>query len=135
MRFYHLHVHSFASRNTRKRLFFSFLAGKPLELCLQAFVNMMLEGARSWDDVSDVFIKKLASFVEQGLRSCPSSVIQSVVLACPDKFDLVMTRIAYPILANYLECSDCRKTRQAVVALVNALLQKVRGPTIDYDAM
>jgi hypothetical protein len=103
---------------------------------------MMLEGARSWDDVSDVFIKKLASFVEQGLRSCPSSVIQSVlvilenvVLACPDKFDLVMTRIAYPILANYLECSDCRKTRQAVVALVNALLQKVRGPTIDYDAM
>ncbi|CAG0917238.1 unnamed protein product [Notodromas monacha] len=104
---------------------------KYLEQCLQTFVNMMTEGARSWDSLPDALIKKLISFLEKGLKHTPSAVslpvltvLENLIVSCPDKCELVKSRIAYPTLASFLADSKCKKVRQGVVALVNALLSK-----------
>ncbi|XP_049340474.1 engulfment and cell motility protein 3 isoform X6 [Astyanax mexicanus] len=94
---------------------------------LTAFVELMDHGIVSWENLSSVFIKKVASFVnakvlDASIQQVSLDILESMVLSSSGLFQMIREEITLDRLLSHLQVSN-QQLQTKAMALLMALLQ------------
>ncbi|XP_072519809.1 engulfment and cell motility protein 3 [Salminus brasiliensis] len=94
---------------------------------LTAFMELMDHGIVSWENLSSVFIKKVASFVnakvlDASIQQVSLDILESMVLSSSSLFQLIREEITMDRLISHLQVSN-QQLQTKAMALLMALLQ------------
>ncbi|KAG7468622.1 hypothetical protein MATL_G00145000 [Megalops atlanticus] len=94
---------------------------------LTAFMELMDHGIVSWENLSSVFIKKIASFVnakvlDASIQQLSLAILESMVLSSSSLFQLVRQEVTLERLITHLQVTN-QQIQTKAMALLMALLQ------------
>lgn len=94
---------------------------------LTGFMELMDHGIVSWENLSSVFIKKIASFVnakvaDASIQQVSLAILESMVLSSTSLFHLVKQEITMERLISHLQVTN-QQIQTKAMALLMALLQ------------
>lgn len=101
-----------------------------LPLILSSFLELMDHGIMSWDKLEPTFIERVAMYINSPspveVRTLNSSltILENIVLNSQKKYTIVEKQITIAKLLNHISSTKKGEIHQAVLALVNALIQK-----------
>ncbi|MPC25454.1 Engulfment and cell motility protein 1 [Portunus trituberculatus] len=109
-----------------------------LPLILSSFLELMDHGIMSWDKLEPTFIERVniqpvaqvAMYINTptpvDMRTLNSSltILENIVLNSQRKYTIVEKQVTIPKLLNHISSNKKGEIHQAVLALVNALIQK-----------
>ncbi|XP_035274642.1 engulfment and cell motility protein 3 isoform X1 [Anguilla anguilla] len=94
---------------------------------LTAFMELMDHGIVSWENLSSVFIKKIASFVnakvlDASMQQLSLAILENMVLSSGSLFQLVKQEVTMERLISHLQVTN-QQIQTKAMALLMALLQ------------
>ncbi|XP_036399909.1 engulfment and cell motility protein 3 isoform X1 [Megalops cyprinoides] len=94
---------------------------------LTAFMELMDHGIVSWENLSSVFIKKIASFVnakvlDASIQQLSLAILENMVLSSSSLFQLVRQEVTLERLITHLQVTN-QQIQTKAMALLMALLQ------------
>ncbi|XP_062856166.1 engulfment and cell motility protein 3 isoform X1 [Trichomycterus rosablanca] len=97
---------------------------------LTAFMELMDHGIVSWENLSTIFIKKIASFVnapvmDASIQQVSLDILESMVLSSSSLFRQIREEITLDRLISHLQVSN-QQLQTKAMALLMALLQTAR---------
>uniref|UniRef100_A0A0N7ZBH5 ELMO domain-containing protein n=1 Tax=Scylla olivacea TaxID=85551 RepID=A0A0N7ZBH5_SCYOL len=101
-----------------------------LPLILSSFLELMDHGIMSWDKLEQTFIERVAMYINSpsviDVRTLNSSltILENIVLNSQRKYTIVEKQVTIAKLLNHISSNKKGEIHQAVLALVNALIQK-----------
>uniref|UniRef100_A0A673N5U7 Engulfment and cell motility protein 3-like n=1 Tax=Sinocyclocheilus rhinocerous TaxID=307959 RepID=A0A673N5U7_9TELE len=115
--------------NNKLILFWFFLCRAPLIMThtLTAFMELMDHGIVSWENLSSVFIKKIAGFVnakvlDTSIQQVSLAILESMVLSSSSLFNEVKQEITLERLISHLQVTN-QQLQTKAMALLMAMLQ------------
>uniref|UniRef100_A0A671N8A5 Engulfment and cell motility protein 3-like n=1 Tax=Sinocyclocheilus anshuiensis TaxID=1608454 RepID=A0A671N8A5_9TELE len=115
--------------NNKLILFWVFLCRAPLIMThtLTAFMELMDHGIVSWENLSSVFIKKIAGFVnakvlDTSIQQVSLAILESMVLSSSSLFNEVKQEITLERLISHLQVTN-QQLQTKAMALLMAMLQ------------
>uniref|UniRef100_A0A673N5Q4 Engulfment and cell motility protein 3-like n=1 Tax=Sinocyclocheilus rhinocerous TaxID=307959 RepID=A0A673N5Q4_9TELE len=111
------------------KVFWFFLCRAPLIMThtLTAFMELMDHGIVSWENLSSVFIKKIAGFVnakvlDTSIQQVSLAILESMVLSSSSLFNEVKQEITLERLISHLQVTN-QQLQTKAMALLMAMLQ------------